>query len=223
MTGTGFAGDIDAWKAWDEKFWTRWRTAYARVGIGNDFCFDGPGDEYWTTTPRVLFLLKEPNQAKGGADMRHQLRKGPEHGIWYAVARWGVGILHGAPFPPKEMDKEHLKSSMRRIAAINLKKAIGGAQADARQLHVAAHRDRDLLGEQIRALAPHLVVACGTFEPLIWLLDLHPDPRNLGAAVRGEGGVLVLPWRHPARSTGEHYLELGRKIATLPEGWAAPE
>ena len=193
---------------WDDTdFWLRYHEHLQGRGV-TGYCRDGAGPDYWEAELRILFALKEPN-AHRGTDMRDQLRKGPQKQIWHAFARWAAGILEGFP-RYGSLTNEDLRAAMRRVAAINLKKATGRAASWSAELHLSCHADRELLAEQIRHLAPHLLIACGTFEPLVWILDLHVSgtegvPRLMPAK---HDRPAVLRWRHPARATEKHYHDL---------------
>lgn len=183
-----------------EDSWVRWKEMYRSKGVGQ-FVLDGAGPEYRGATRRVLFVLKEPHGTQW-KDVREQLGK-PPRGMWYALARWAYGILMEFP-EHSTIDKKECEWALRHVAVINLKKEGGGSKADDSVLHAIAHRDRDILREQVAELAPHIVIACGTFDQLVWLLDLAIDPvRPHGAIAWDPARTLgVAPFRHPALSHG---------------------
>lgn len=200
-----------------EDIWGRWKAHYRRKGLRPDrFWMDGiiNKDLYRKTHPRILFVMKEPNASKGG-DLRTLFQDGPRYQAWHTIGRWAAGILGGFPPYGKVNDYETIKNAFARIATINLKKACGGSQSDGPVISAYAHHDRDLLLEQIEQIRPELLIACGTMEQVIWLLDLdvNPDapwePRLIKDKIRG---MSVLPWRHPTRADNRStYGEL-RKI-----------
>ena len=163
-------------------------------------------------------MLKEPNHSPG-ADARDQLNKGEQHGVWYALARWAVGRQDGfPPYEPIASDRLRLNAALRRLAVINLKKISGGASADGSEINRFAVRDRALLRQQIRALDPEMILACGTFDVLPWLLEAElPEGSIERDAVWLRGGRRLIRWRHPARSRGlVDYLALqGRAAGSL--------
>ncbi len=192
----------------DAEFWTRWQAHYATLGVGGAYCKDGAGSLYEVTTPRVLFILKEPTVA--GQDMRSQLDKGPEHQVWHAVGRWAAGLLHGFP-DYGTLREATLMESMKRVAAINAKKATGPMQSDTGTVNAWAYRDRGLLREQIDRLRPDVIVACGTFHSALWVVSGSWSPvfgneGPLGA--RSHTGTIMMAWRHPTRAGRKHYDEL---------------
>ena len=182
--------------------WTEWKDHYRTMGLdGANICEDGiiNKQKYDATHPRILFVLRETNEFTGG--LAQLLADGPHYPMWYAVARWAAGILKAFP-PFEEVDKDAiLQDAIQRIAVINLKKVTGGAAADLITINAYAYRDRVLLSKQIRSIAPEIIVACGTFDALIWLLDvaIEPGEPHVKAVLDKTTGARVVPFVHPAR------------------------
>lgn len=188
--------------------WERWSGLYNDRGV-MAFVRDGGGHDYEREPRRLLFVLKEPHGTQW-TDAREQLSS-PPRGMWHALARWAYGIVKGFP-DYSTIGHQQRRWALSRIAIINLKKEGGGKNADRDVISAFAHRDRDILREQIEALAPTMVVACGAdvFTPLVWLLDVRlPDPRApLRHGVRipnSADHAWLLPWRHPAHGGGKKY------------------
>lgn len=92
-----------------------------------------------------------------------------------------------------------------------MKKASGGPQADPQEVNLYAYRDRQLLRQQVDLIAPEIVVACGTFDTIVWLLELDINPLDLKNKVYtvGPKNWIVINWRHPTRANmRETYQEL---------------
>ena len=134
---------------------------------------------------RILFVLRDPNRWAG--DLRRLMRREevPNPGLtWNNVGRWALGILRGFP-PFAEIDKHslYLDWALPRVAAINLKKRSGVGAVPSEVINAYARQDVDLLREQIRSIspAPDFVVACGTWDPLLWVLEFSvPCPDEPG-------------------------------------------
>jgi len=193
--------------------WTDWENHYRISGIDpGSICKDGPIDEvsYRNAHPKILFVLREVNNYRGG-NLKDYLADGPKYPIWFAVARWAAGLLNDFP-PFQEIIKPRiLKDSIRKTAIINLKKASGGPQADPQEVNLYAYRDRQLLRQQVDLIAPEIVVACGTFDTIVWLLELDINPLDLKNKVYtvGPKNWIVINWRHPTRANmRETYQEL---------------
>lgn len=192
-----------------EDFWPQWSAMYEAHGV-KQFVRDGSGPAYESASRRVMFVLKEPHGTQW-KDVREQLAK-PPRGMWHALARWAYGILKGGPagFPAYGViGATEQQWALQRIAVINIKKEGGGRKADDSVLHAVAHRDREILQDQVATIAPQIVIACGTFNQLVWLLDLEPesDPRR---------SPRVVSFRHPAQSHGpKDYGRLEKLVSPL--------
>jgi uracil-DNA glycosylase len=117
-----------------------------------------------------------------------------------------------------EITVDRMKSALQRVAVINLKKLTGKEVADPSVVGAFALRDRHLLRRQIQEIQPHLIIGCGTFETLEWLLELDVDPNNpIEYAVRHtQTGAWVVPIRHQSRANSVHYEELKAKCLAIP-------
>ncbi|MFH1373402.1 MAG: hypothetical protein ABII79_06390 [bacterium] len=191
---------------------SEWEKHYKQLGLdASKICRDGKlnAEKYKAAGKKILFVLKETNDYKGG--LQNLLKNGPRFQMWHAVARWAHGILHDFPSFDENMLREELTESLHRVAAINLKKATGGASSDMSVINAYAFRDRELLLKQIGEIKPELIVACGTFDILVWLLELNVKPdRPMQEPVKDKtGDVWVIPFRHPARTDNRKtYCEL---------------
>lgn len=201
-----------------DDLWARWRAFYEEHGIrASQICVDGIVDpaRFAAAPKRILFVLREVNDWPGG-DLRPFLAAGPRYQTWHNVARWAAGLLDGWP-PYDVVDRfDRMHDALRQIAAINLKKTTGGSVADLSVVNAFAAHDRELLVEQIERIGPQIIVACGTFDQLVWLLDLtfNPDDPWRGTAQDAARGITVVPCRHPVRCNGARvYKELMEKFA----------
>ncbi len=194
---------------------------YKNEGIDpKSICKDGILNEvkFQNVKPKVLFILKEVNDFKEG-DLREMLKDGPVWQMWHTIARWAAGIINDFP-PYNEIDNsESLKENLSKIAAINLKKASGGASANLSKINAYAHLDKNLLREQIKMIRPDIIIACGTFDILIWLLNIDVkkvDNPYEEPVYDEERNIWVIPWRHPGRANNEEtYEELKKLIAEI--------
>ena len=195
--------------------WQEWQIDYQRRGLRwEDVTRDGPINptHYAVTTPRIVFVLRETNDF-GGGDLRELLADGPKYQMWHTLARWAAGLLGGFP-DYDEIDRYTvMRKALHRVAAVNLKKITGGAGSWDAQIHAFTVVDRHLLTRQLRELEPSIVVACGTFPQVMWLLDLQVDPLEpFEQPVKAEDpATWVIPFRHPVRCDNrKSYSELQR-------------
>jgi hypothetical protein len=183
----------------DEKLWDEWGSHYQRNGVAHKICRDGivNTDLFQKACIRALFVMREANMK--GQDDAVDLRKLFYEKPWSDPGRWAAGILAGFP-PYTEVDAVLSAASFRSIAVINLKKASGGTgTADPSVINAYAWLDRELLRRQIRSIDPKIIIACGTFDALIWLLDLRVNPDHPARPLDSPSGIHVVPFRHPSQ------------------------
>lgn len=207
----------NVWRKWEKHYshfkrqWTK-KVFIFEDGLFNKKQFGKDGN------PRVLFILKEPNNPDGNSLIEEQ-KNALKYALWHTVARWAAVFLpQYSKFSAGKickLEKNKLKDSLHCVAAINLKKLNGGPKADMRVINAFAHHDRRLLKKQIDDIKPDWIVACGTMDILIWLLDLRVDPRNpskLGSIAR-YCNAKVIAWRHPSRvNKQEELMKKLRKV-----------
>lgn len=204
-----------------EGIWTRWAQHYQQHGL-DPTCIRKDGilnpAAFHQAKRRILFVLKDTNDFRAGNDLRVWLQDGP-HYMWHTVARWAAGLLNGFLAYTTTDEDEIKRTALRQIAAINLKKADGGATITRQQLLAYVHQDRDLLLEQIEDIKPDLMIACGVnvLTALRGLLDLPdaaqtPAPAPIRDEVRK---AWIIPFRHPARARGQASYEQLRELAQM--------
>ena len=94
------------------------------------------GDSFRPGCPKILFILKEPNDPEGTLpDIRDFLREGAQPETWGNIARWVAGIER---LPAEtlwadvaKLTADRRKSLLCTIAAMNLKKSPGGGSRNA--------------------------------------------------------------------------------------------
>ena len=118
---------------------------------------------------KALFVLKEANWA-GAPGQREDLRSillnrsGGSWKSWNNIARWSKAILDGGCYPEK-ISCEERHDTLRRIAAVNLKKEAGDKSADGNELIKFAADDAAFLKRQIDEIAPDIIICCGFSRP----------------------------------------------------------
>ncbi len=206
----------------DKAYWEKWRDHYHALGANTPLHKDGiiNPDEYNKALRRVLFVLREPNNssAKEG-DLCEWLRNGPISSTWHQAARWAAGLLFGFPEFPEANDRRG--EAFKQVAIMNLKKTAGGSTADLAEVSAFAYRSQQMLINQIHDIRPNIIVACGTFDILTWLLNL--DIQLSEIATRPVKYHLdnveswVVPMGHPAsrKRHSETYVMLTKRAREL--------
>lgn len=182
---------------------------------GRVFIDDGPVDfdAYAAAATRIVFVLKEPNIAPSVEEDRWSLAEviDGRAATWSMLACWANGLQSTVPARWQELPSAtavHRREWLQRVAVINLHKGAGRTTTDMRTLEQRASEASELIREQLRLLAPHLVVACGTGDILAAVLlgGTKPAWRELGRDRRlrvwsltnlGEGAPCFLAAPHP--------------------------
>jgi hypothetical protein len=164
----------------EEELFAKWKQNRPR------FVKDGAvdADAYRTSSPKLLFVLKEVNDPDGGDwDLRQFLRDGGRPRTWNNATRWveGVRCLHQDDISwekLKEIDKERRRHALRSIVVINLKKSPGGRTSVPDDLEKIAAEDEIFLKKQFSLYEPDIVICCGTNEIFyrhVLVLDHPPE------------------------------------------------
>jgi hypothetical protein len=213
----------------------KWIQHYQRMNIANAeerFSRDGMINEerYNQSSLKILFVLRDVNAEEPranyekeknvkrhkeyeGFDLREVLRDGPKYQMWHAIARWSAGLLHGFPSFERIDNYKTMRDSLLSVAAINLKKTPGAKTACLDQVNAYANMDSYLIKKEIEIIDPDIIVGCGTFSHLIWLLDLPVDSDDPVSKVCVTEKFKVVPWRHPGRvNNKETYKQLKKKV-----------
>ncbi len=199
----------------------KWEKHYHKLGIDTSaICRDGVFDkkEWENVNKKVLFIMKEVNDWKGG-DLKTLFKNGPKYQMWHTISRWAGGILNNFPKYEEIDEWSARKANIKKIASINLKKTSGGSFSDMSIINAYAHTDKELLLEQIDEIQPEFIVACGTFDSVIWLLDLkvNPDKLRERPIFEKSRNIWVIPGVHPCRvNNRETYDKLKELFAKIP-------
>lgn len=180
--------------------WAKWAEHYKAIGIDPErICEDGilNDEKYRRAKKRILFVLRETNDYKAG--LRELLKGGPRFPLWHTVNKWAAGILNDFP-PYLQIENEAINSALPQVAVINIKKVTGGSKANPDEIGWYAHQDRDLLLEQIKNITPEIIVACGTFDTVLKILNTRTDTGISAKKIVRDAntGALVVRMRHPA-------------------------
>lgn len=201
----------------EDELFAEWRSS--RTG----FVADGVVDEvaYLSSSPRVLFILKEVNDPEGGEwDLRTFMREGGRVATWSNLARWTDGLrsldVDRSWSELSEVDAERRVNSLRSIAAMNLKKTPGGTVNVKADLYQIATEDRVHLNRQFAMYDADIVICCGpdVAEIVHRLIDVaQPQPWRLtrrGVEYREYGsGKLMITHTHPTARLGANLLYYG--------------
>lgn len=144
--------------------WSRDRKWFTRDGV---IC----ESQYLKASPRILFILKEPNDKKKTfKDLRAFLQEGGRSQTWDSIARWIKGIYWGMGLSWNDLAVDNMGhdernnfriEQLQKVVAMNLKKEPGVEVTDNKELTRHALADGDFLKRQIALYEPELIICCG--------------------------------------------------------------
>lgn len=169
---------------------------------------DGAADPvaFQNSDRKLLFLLKEPNDPGGGGwDLRQFMRAGAMGPTWNNIARW-ARVLQQAPEAPRwenlsAISNKERESTLKYIAAVNLKKEPGSGTTDPAILTNYVKQDRELITQQISLYQADLIIGCGyVIEQAIRLIfpECRMQLSNNGFSwCRTPNGSAFISYYHP--------------------------
>ena len=176
------------------------------------------GETYESTSPRIVFLLKEVNDPGGGDwDLRDFLRSGGRGQTWNNVTRWTEGILALPEIRPwkdlEDIDNDARINALKKIAAVNIKKTPAAAAADVDGLHGFARANREFIRRQLDLYRPHVIVGCGSDVSDVLFADVYGEP-GWHKTMRGTwyaalGSATYFDYHHPNARVSARLLHYG--------------
>lgn len=128
-------------------------------------------ERYAQATPRILWVLREPNGG-GPWDLREYLRSTLfTYNRWQSTAGLMIRVTHGLlegrkPWGAWADDARKIADCLRDVAVININKRGGDSRVDWSRLYQASLDFGDLIGRQVEALRPEIVILAGSWEVL---------------------------------------------------------
>lgn len=176
---------------------------FVRDGIINE-------QQYESSSPKILFITKEPNNPDQKVGEVHDFRNWWNKGeIKYAfanrLAEWAYGIQHDFPeydsILPDESSKQY---SLQSIALMNLKKSGGGANADYNVIMTHLKRNYSFIHRQIEIISPDIIITAFSTWPDVTKY-LFPDIKLLSSGYVIQVGRLnkikIIDFYHPSSRT----------------------
>ncbi len=194
------------------------------LALGHQIVRDGSlGREYESTQPRVLVVLKEPNDEEGGfaesgGDIRDFGRKYDERiPTWRTLALWSALIQNPCvkliELEAEVSDPERRRQHLRRLAVVNLKKTSGRSTSRLSEIRRAAVHHRSLLQEQFKLYKPDVTITANVLAIVADLMDQRPEEANAKrfAYFRDENLGTCIDFYHPQQRRYQkeeilHYL-----------------
>lgn len=190
--------------------WARSRKDFVRDGVANESLF-------LSSTPRVIYVLKEVNDTEGGWDLREFMRSGGRSQTWNNITRWTMGIQSlDRDIPWSELatiSEECRQSVVPRLCGVNLKKSPGGHTTDVGGFSEVVKQDSDFIRRQLALYDAQIAICCGSIVG-----EFYRDIFKLGrwkytsrgiAYQRDAKGTLVISYSHPEARVQESLLHYG--------------
>jgi len=116
--------------------------------------------------PRILFILKDPNNGDGDYDKHSFLEEIVQcknsYSTWNEANHWAGALYYGKFMYTDiaETDERYLRPNLRNIAVMNIKKASGRKSVGYSELEPFAINDRVEIIKEIQHLTPDIIIAC---------------------------------------------------------------
>lgn len=139
-----------------------WRRERNYSTFMSDGLFD---EEGWIAQDvKILYVLKEANWVGGDTDLCEYLLSEPSPSTywrtWNNIARWTQAIREGGDYK-RIISKADKTACLKTIAALNIKKIGGDAEADDEEIKAFGISDAEFLNTQIELYQPDIIICCG--------------------------------------------------------------
>ncbi|MCH8011026.1 MAG: hypothetical protein IIA61_03605 [Candidatus Marinimicrobia bacterium] len=187
------------------------RVRFVNCGLVNE-------DLYSNARTKVLWLLKDPNDPEPDDikdwkpwNLPEQIRVNIKEKYWARRIMWKVvgALTYGmqqSDFPPfrtcYDSEAMNICNGLGMIGVTNLKKSGGGGSSKNIEILTVAREDIDLWTEEIRIMAPHIVICGGIYGYIKKPLGLFDKLLQAGGryAIHNFDGhqCILLDMHHPA-------------------------
>lgn len=196
--------------------------------------------EYISTSPRILWILKEPNSTEEKLNWRDEIKKlnngsgnlGGFEKTFSNIVYISYGILNRKKWKDINWieDEPKIVEVLEKIAFINIKKSPGGRQSKNNELKEYYLKYKSIILDQIRMFRPNVIIGGNTIGFIIEdLKKIYPnlnfekyiESTNLGISFSNEKSVIVFDARHPQNTSSsreaycddiiENYINLTQK------------
>lgn len=164
---------------------------------------------------KILFIAKEHNYLGGYGEETDQA----DYRVWWnchvhlqfshRISEWAYGILNNFPSGYDQLSYDQKHQALRSVAFINVKKASGNASANPEIICQYINESRELLLQQIKEIAPDLIIGCFRHDYYIELLfgnKLTRATSNAYSYGRSNDGIKIINFYHPSSRKNKLFL-----------------
>ena len=170
-------------------------------------------EAYESSTPKLVFLLKEvndPKQTPGWSMvgfLQDQVKRGLSRQsikpvMWKELGIWSYAIHNNFPRYRDINTDQAAAEGLKCVGMTNLKKSGGGGKAIDRVIREYAAKTIELWKSELEIMNPDIIICCGTFWIVAPLLGLTPNRTATGwfysSWKHGNGKSLLVSTYHPA-------------------------
>lgn len=163
---------------------------------------------------KILFIAKEHNLPNSynkktyAADYRIWWEDHVHLGFSVRISEWAHGIENNFSTPYDAIEKVHREQALKSIAFINVKKTAGRANANPKTIWGYIGASCSLLLEQIREIAPTLIVCGFPYDNYpIQLFDVQMKKSESGTFSIGTWeGISIINFFHPSCRNDKKWL-----------------
>ena len=146
----------------ERELFKKWRSERKYSSFMADGLFD---EETWIEQDiKILYVLKEANWENGDTDLCEYLLSEPRRSgywrTWNNITRWTQAIRYGGEYQ-RQVTKADKTVCLKTIAALNIKKVGGDAQAEDQEILGYGIADAEYINQQIELYQPDIIVCCG--------------------------------------------------------------
>lgn len=115
---------------------------------------------YKTASPKILFIMKEPNDPKQETwDFRDWWKDEIKYAFTYRIAEWSYGILNNFPEYDEIWSKKNAaQDAIQNIAFMNIKKSGGIGNSESKIMTQHLKINFEFLHKQIGIIDPEIII-----------------------------------------------------------------
>jgi hypothetical protein len=160
---------------------------------------------YYTSEPRICFILKETHATANGIDIRTSILdalSNPRSGwrtkskVLPRIGRWAYGMLNEEQNFQQAKKNQFSDDVLKKIAWINILKTSGKRSTPQKKLESFVSQQRINIIRQLDILSPDILVCCGVYS--VMKRHIFRDIIKLSSHLYFSDGRYIIDSFHPA-------------------------